>query len=314
MTHLLYSHMATLAKIRIGTRKSALALAQAEMVKAALVKAKPELFGQIEVVSMSTSGDRFVDRPLSEIGGKGLFTKEIEEALLDNSVDIAVHSMKDMATVLPDGLIIAAMLPREDARDMLVGKGIASLHDLPEGAVVGTSSLRRSAQLLIRRPDLKIVPFRGNVQTRLAKLEKGDVRATILACAGLNRLRINVPGVALPLDEFIPAVAQGAVSIECRESDNVMRELLARINHMETGIAVRSERAFLKVLDGSCRTPIAGYAKINGNRITLSGLVARPDGSEYHEGILEGDVNDADTIGVSLGEQLRTKMSSNFFC
>ncbi|MFO0389215.1 MAG: hydroxymethylbilane synthase [Alphaproteobacteria bacterium] len=305
--------MATLAKIRIGTRKSALALVQAEMVKAALTQAKPELSGYIEVVSMSTSGDRFVDRPLSEIGGKGLFTKEIEEALLDNSVDIAVHSMKDMATMLPDGLVIGAMLPREDARDMLVGQGIASLDDIGQGAVVGTSSLRRSAQLLIRRPDLKIVPFRGNVQTRLAKLENREVRATILACAGLNRLRLSVPGVALPIDEFLPAVAQGAVSIECRENDAAILELLALLNHSETDIAVRCERVFLKVLDGSCRTPIAGYANISGSKIILKGLVAKPDGSEYYADMAESNLVDAEAMGAALGERLLAKIGKGFF-
>ncbi len=309
-----YSGMATLPKIRIGTRKSALALVQAEMVKAELARVKPELSGQIEVVSMSTSGDRFVDRPLSEIGGKGLFTKEIEEALLDRTIDIAVHSMKDMATILPDGLMIGAMLPREDARDILVGYGIASLKDVEQGAVVGTSSLRRSAQLLMKRPDLKIVPFRGNVQTRLAKLEAGEVRATILACAGLNRLRLNVPGVALPIHDFLPAVAQGAISIECRQDDTIARELLALLNHTDTDIAVRCERAFLKVLDGSCRTPISGYAVISGEKIILKGLVARPDGSEYYTDSIEGSTTDAEKIGVTLGERLLAKMGKGFFC
>lgn len=298
--------------LRIGTRKSALALAQADLVRACLLQQRPELAGCIEIVSMSTSGDRFVDRPLSEIGGKGLFTKELEEALLAREVDIAVHSMKDMATVLPDGLTIGAMLPREDPRDRLVGKDLRSLDDLPQGAVVGTSSLRRAAQMLMRRPDITIVPFRGNVGTRLEKLEKGEVAATLLACAGLNRLGITPPGFLLPLESFLPAVAQGAIGIECRSDDRAMRDLIAPLNHQETHIAVRCERAFLKVLDGSCRTPIAGYAHITGDTITLSGLIAKPDGSAHHGDTMEGHAGNPEALGEALGRKLLAQAGKDF--
>ncbi len=303
--------MLNLSKIRIGTRKSALALAQAQLVSDALAESWPGL--AIEIVPMQTSGDKFLDRPLSDVGGKGLFTKELEEALLANEIDIAVHSMKDMQTVLPDGLTIGAMLEREDPRDMLLGKGIRTLADLPKGATFGTSSLRRAAQALMQRPDLNIVPFRGNVQTRLAKLDAGVVDATMLAMAGLNRLSIwDVSGHPLALEDFLPAVAQGAVGIECRENDEDVLEALSPIAHIATETAVMCERAFLQALDGSCRTPIAGFATVDGNQLTFRGLIIRPDGSSYHEIAKEGASTDAESIGIAAGEELLATAGKDF--
>ncbi|MEQ1705581.1 MAG: hydroxymethylbilane synthase [Rickettsiales bacterium] len=289
--------------IKLGTRKSPLALAQAQQVRMLLLKAHPHI--TVEIVHIVTSGDKFLSQNLADIGGKGLFTKEIEEGLLGGSLDIAVHSMKDMPTKLPDGLIIGAMLEREDPRDMLIGAGLKSIGDLPQEAVFGTSSLRRAAQVKIRRPDIKIVPFRGNVQSRLAKLERGEVRATMLAKAGLNRLGIHdVEGVVLAVEEFLPAIAQGAIGIECRENDTKIRELLAPLAHTNTMLVVDCERAFLRVLDGSCRTPISGYAMLEGDGIFMRGLIAKPDGSSFKSGELRGSAIDAEAIGVELGKML----------
>ena len=292
-------------KIKLGTRKSPLALAQANEVTAKLQAAWPHL--AVEQVHIVTSGDKFTERPLADVGGKGLFTKEIEEALLSGDIDIAVHSMKDMPTILPDGLVISAMLPREDVRDMLVGEGLASFDDIPQGAVLGTASLRRAAQVKILRPDVQIVSLRGNVQTRLTKLAQGNMRATILAKAGLNRLKLEVPGFVLSAEDFIPAVAQGAIGIECRENDTKIRELLVPLSHRDTEIAAACERAFLRVLDGSCRTPIAGYAEISSGAIHLRGLLAEPDGSVYYKGELRGDVTDAESIGIELAKHILAK-------
>ncbi len=290
--------------IRLGTRKSPLALAQAEQVRGLLLSTWPGI--QVEIHHIITSGDKFLGRNLADIGGKGLFTKEIEDGLLDNSLDIAVHSMKDMPTELPDGLIIGAMLEREDPRDVLVGKGITKgFDDLPYEAIFGTSSLRRAAQAKIRRPDLKIVPFRGNVGSRLAKLERGEALATMLAKAGLNRLGIkDIDDVVLDVEEFLPAIAQGAIGIECRENDSKIRELLAPLVYKATEIAVTCERAFLRVLDGSCRTPISGYAILENDKIFMRGLIAEPDGSSFRRGELRGDAGDARAIGVELGKML----------
>ncbi len=291
--------------IRIGTRKSPLAMAQAGEVRARLLELRPQL--QVELVSMSTSGDRLTDMPLTDVGGKGLFTKELEEGLFSGTIDIAVHSMKDMQTVLPGGLVIACMLPREDPRDMLVGKNMTSIAAIPHGASVGTSSLRRAAQLLALRPDLKIVPLRGNVQTRLAKLEAGNVCATMLAKAGLNRLALSaIPGAVLSLEEFLPAVAQGAIGIECREADVEIRALLAPLSHADTEIAVRCERAFLRVMDGSCRTPIAGHATIKGE-LHFTGMITSPDGSSQHSVTMAGDVSNPESLGEKAGKALLAK-------
>jgi hydroxymethylbilane synthase len=297
--------------LKIGTRKSPLALAQAQEVRDLLMAAHPGL--EVELVSFTTSGDKITDRPLSEAGGKGLFTKELEEALLDRRVDVAVHSMKDMATILPDGLTVGCMLEREDPRDMLVGEGIHSLDDLPQGASFGTSSLRRSAQILMHRPDLNIVPLRGNVQTRLGKLAEGQMRATMLARAGLNRLKLwDVPGAVLSTEQFLPAVAQGAVGLECREEDEAMLALMAPLADIDTEMAVLCERAFLRVLDGSCRTPIAGYATIDGSQLHLRGLIVKPDGSASHSVDISGDARDAESLGQAAGQQLLEKAGENF--
>ncbi|MGE0753926.1 MAG: hydroxymethylbilane synthase [Alphaproteobacteria bacterium] len=297
--------------MKIGTRASPLAIKQGELVQQALLQCHPELAERSEIITFSTSGDRFVDRPLSEIGGKGLFTKELEEALLRGDIDIAVHSMKDMATQLPDGLEVIAMLPRDDARDMLVGP-YASLEEIPNGAAFGTSSLRRAAQVKILRPDLVILPLRGNVQTRLKKLDQNEVVATMLACAGLKRLELDVPGAVLELSQFLPAVAQGAIGIQCRSDATNLRALLQPIDHVPTHTAVACERAFLKVLDGSCRTPIAGYADISGNTIHLRGLIAKPDGSAHHEATLSGPVADALKIGQEVAKKLLTVAGPDF--
>jgi hydroxymethylbilane synthase len=291
-------------KIRLGTRKSPLALAQAHEVRDLLVKAHAGL--EVEIVHIVTSGDKFLSQNLADIGGKGLFTKEIEEGLLSGALDIAVHSMKDMPTQLPDGLIMGALLKREDPRDMLIGQGASGILELPYGALFGTSSLRRAAQILMQRPDIKIIPFRGNVQSRLAKLERGEAQATMLAKAGLNRLGLaDIAGKVLEVAEFLPAIAQGAVGVECREGDTKTRELLAPLAHVQTEIAVNCERAFLRVLDGSCRTPISGYASIQNGEIYMRGLIAAPDGSSHKKAEIRGSTNDAEKLGAELGLMLK---------
>ncbi len=291
--------------MRIGTRGSPLALAQAEETRLRLEEAFPELAGAIAIEIIHTTGDKIQDRPLSAIGGKGLFTKEIDEAQLEGRVDIAVHSMKDVPTYLPDGLTLAALLPREDVRDVLISSKGRSLAELPEGAVVGSASLRRAAQILRRRPDLTVIPFRGNVQTRLRKLAEGQVDATLLAMAGLNRLKLMpVEAVPLSVEEMLPAVAQGAIGITCRADDERALAILAALDHLPTRIRVTAERAFLAILDGSCRTPIAGLAELDGERLTLTGMILRPDGKEAHDVIASGIVSSAETIGRQAGQSL----------
>lgn len=302
----------TQSKLRIGTRGSALALAQARMVQAALSPHGAE--DAIEIVAIRTSGDRIQDRPLAEAGGKGLFTKEIEEALLGGSIDLAVHSAKDMPTVLPDGLLLAACLPREDVRDAFIGRKAASLRELPQGAVVGTASLRRQAMVLRLRPDVSVVPLRGNVETRLRKLEAGEVDATLLALAGLKRLGLAGNATAL-LDpqEFLPAVGQGTIVIEARSNDTRTRELLAKIDHADTSVALAAERAFLAVLDGSCRTPIAGHAVLDGDAISFRGMILRPDGSEAFETSRAGNRRKAAALGADAGAELKRRAPPDFF-
>jgi hydroxymethylbilane synthase len=301
--------------LRIGTRGSPLALAQARMVKAALHAARPALAdGEVEIVVMSTQGDRIQDRTLAEIGGKGLFTEEIEAGLLQGTLDLAVHSMKDMPTALPVGLVIGAVLPRADPRDALIARGPRSVADLPRDAVVGTASLRREAQLRAVRPDLVVVPLRGNVQTRLRKLEAGDVQATFLAMAGLIRLGLEgVVSAALEPDEMLPAVAQGAIGIECRTDDLPVRDLLARIDHAPTMIAITTERAFLGALDGSCRTPIAALAEPCGTGLRLRGLVASPDGSAVERVEVAGTVEGCAALGAATGAELRARLPAGFY-
>jgi len=298
--------MASTPSLRIGTRGSPLALAQAEETRRRLEEAFPELTGAIHTEIIHTTGDNIQDRPLSAIGGKGLFTKEIDEAQLEGRVDIAVHSMKDVPTVLPDGLILAALLPREDVRDVLISSKGRSLAELPAGAVVGSASLRRAAQILRRRPDLSVISFRGNVQTRLRKLAEGQVDATLLAMAGLNRLGI-LPIEAAPLstEEMLPAVAQGAIGITCREDDARARELLAVLDHLPTRQRVTAERTFLAVLDGSCRTPIAGLAELKEEgRLDFTGMILKPDGSSAYDVVAAGLATEAESLGRSAGETL----------
>jgi len=287
-------------KLRIGTRKSPLALAQADNIRRQLMSAWPGL--EVELVHITTSGDMFIDQPLTDIGGKGLFTKEIEDALLDESIDLAVHSVKDMQTVLPDGLIIGCCPKREDTRDVLIGAD--SMAALPKGASFGTSSLRRSAQALIQRPDLKIVPIRGNVQTRIAKIEKQEIGATLLAMAGLHRLGLSL-GTPLPISQFLPAVGQGALGIECRESDTKMLDLLKPLSHRETEIAVVCERAFLASVGGSCRMPIAGYATVENNTLSFEGLLVDPDGKNPKRVTMQGTAQEAAELGHTAGEKIK---------
>lgn len=277
--------MAAQPLLRIGTRGSPLALAQAQDVRRRLAAANGLDLDAIAIEIIKTSGDRIQDRPLSEVGGKGLFTKEIEDALIAGSIDLAVHSMKDVATRLPDGLVIAAMLEREDVRDALLSPTVKTPLDLPKGATVGTSSLRRQAQILNLRPDLRVVGFRGNVETRLRKLAEGVAEATFLAMAGLRRLGLAGKATcAIPSEQMLPAVAQGAVGVEIRADDRRAARLLQPLRHRPTEICVSAERAFLARLDGSCRTPIAGLAEFRDGSIRFRGEILSPDGRLRHAG------------------------------
>jgi hydroxymethylbilane synthase len=300
--------------LKIGTRGSPLALAQAFETRARLMAAHGLTEDALEIVTIKTTGDRILDRPLKEIGGKGLFTREIEDALLDGSIDIAVHSMKDMPTLQPDGLVLDCYLPREDVRDAFVSPGVAGLADLPEGSVVGTSSLRRRAQLAHRRPDLRLVEFRGNVQTRLRKLEDGVAAATFLAMAGLNRLNMgHVARGAIAVEEMLPAVAQGCIGIERRGTDRRAEMLLAAIHDVPSGIRLAAERAYLRVLDGSCETPIAGLAVLEGGDLWLRGEILRPDGSEAIAGERRAAASDAAAVGEALARELLGQAPKGFF-
>lgn len=300
--------------MRIGTRGSALALAQAHETRARLMAAHGLPEEAFEVVVITTSGDRIQDRPLSEVGGKGLFTKEIEEALLDGRIDIAVHSSKDMPTVLPDGLELSAFLEREDVRDAFIGRAVKRLTELPQGAVVGSSSLRRQAQIRRLRPDIEVIVFRGNVQTRLRKLDEGQVAGTLLANAGLRRLGLaGIITELLPLDTFPPAPGQGAICIESRIGDAAVKAMLEPIGHHATERALACERAFLATLDGSCRTPIAGHAVIDGERLRFSGMILSPDGRDVHEITTEGPARDAVALGQDAGARIRDKAGPRFF-
>jgi hydroxymethylbilane synthase len=300
--------------LRIGTRGSPLALWQAHAVQAALAAAHGVAPETIAIEVIRTSGDVIQDRPLSEVGGKGLFTKEIEQALIDGAIDLAVHSSKDMPTALPPGLALMACLPREDVRDAFISRKAASLAELPHGAVVGTASLRRQAMVRRLRPDVSVVTFRGNVDTRLKKLDDGVVDATLLAFAGLKRLGREAAATAvLEIDQFLPAVGQGAVGIEARSADTRTRDLLARVNHAETLAAVQTERAFLAVLDGSCRTPIAGHARIVGSSVVFRGMILRPDGSEIHEIEGKGAVEDGASLGADAARELKGRAATDFF-
>lgn len=299
---------------RIGTRGSPLALAQAEETRARLMEAHGLSEESFAISVIKTTGDVVLDRPLSEIGGKGLFTKEIEEALIANEIDIAVHSMKDVATVLPDGLFISTVLPREVVRDAFISNAYDGIDDLPQGAVFGCSSLRRRAQLLARRPDLKMVEFRGNVQTRLKKLEDGLAAATMLARAGLNRLGRGDLGVDIPEATMLPAIAQGAVGIEQREGDDAVSQMLAPIHHAPTQTVIAAERAFLADLDGSCRTPIAGLATLGADgQVRFDGEVIRPDGSEAVRTSRAGPASDALALARDAAAELISRGAKTFF-
>ena len=301
--------------LRIGTRGSKLALTQAGLVRDALAAAVPALAapGAIEIVRITTTGDRIQDRPLADAGGKGLFVKEIEEALLDKRIDAAVHSMKDMPTAQPPGLVISAFLPREDVRDVLIAGDIKRIADLKKGAVIGSAALRRKAQLLHLRPDLQVVNFRGNVDTRLAKQAAGEVDATLLALAGLKRLGLGHVGTPISEDEMLPAVGQGAVCIECRSDDPSTRGWLAAVDHAPTAICVAAEHAMLAVLDGSCRTPIAGHATLGaGGTLHLRGMILKPDGSQVIATERTGAANAAAALGKDAGLELKQRGGPGF--
>jgi hydroxymethylbilane synthase len=297
--------MAQTKPIRLGTRGSRLALWQAEAVRSALRATHQLLADAVVIVPIRTTGDKIRDRPLSEAGGKGLFTKEIEEALQAGEIDAAVHSAKDMQTVLPDGLVIGACLQREDVRDALVAPNYTNLDALPQGARIGTASLRREALIKRARPDLATALLRGNVPTRLERVRAGDFDATLLAAAGLMRLQLeSTITMLLPLDDFPPACGQGAIAVECRADDRRVRDLLAGIDDAETTAAVTCEREFLAVLEGSCRTPIAGYAHHEKETLVFSGMVLAEDGQEFYTAAGSGDPLAAAGIGRSAGEEI----------
>lgn len=307
------------AIVRIGTRGSPLALAQAYQTRDRLKAAHPELAeeGALEIVIIKTTGDKILNQPLSDIGGKGLFTKEIDDALLGGAIDIAVHSMKDVPTYLPEGTILPCNLPREDVRDAFISLTAKSLADLPAGSVVGSASLRRQSQILNRYPSLKVVNFRGNVQTRLRKLNEGACQATLLALAGLKRLNMTEHVTAvLSTEEMLPAIAQGAIGIACRTGDPKMEEYLASLNHEDTRLAVSCERSFLTTLDGSCRTPIAGLAQRTADGgCSFRGLVASPDGVRIIETSRTGSYsyNEMIEMGVDAGKELISTAGPGFF-
>lgn len=300
--------------LRIGTRGSPLAMAQAYETRARLAAAFEIPQAAFEIVVIKVTGDVIQDRPLKDIGGKGLFTREIEDDLLAGKIDIAVHSMKDMPTVQPGGLLLDTYLPREDPRDAFVAPTLSALDQLAQGAVVGTSSLRRRAQLLHQRPDLRVVEFRGNVQTRLKKLADGVAECTFLAVAGLNRLDMqHVPATPINDTLMLPAVAQGAIGIERRAGDIDTEAMLAAIHDTPTGQRLAAERAFLLTLDGSCETPIAGLATLDGDTLHLRGEVLRPDGSEALSGERSGPISEGGLMGVDLAQDLLAQAGPGFF-
>lgn len=309
----------SITSLRIGTRGSPLALAQAHETEAKLKAAFPELNkdGATEIVVIKTTGDQILNQALSDIGGKGLFTKEIDDAMLAGDINIAVHSMKDVPTFLPDGIHLPCMLERRDVRDAFISNKAPTLWELPQGAVVGTASLRRQALILNRRPDIKVVTFRGNVQTRLKKLEAGEVDATMLAIAGLKRMNMeNVATAVISTEEFLPAPGQGAIGITCRLDDQFANDYLLGLNHEQTFVRVMAERAFLTVLDGSCRTPIAAHAWYDGeNTLRFHGQVLRPDGSESFDTSRSGVAarTSAISMGRDAGFELKGHIGPDFF-
>jgi hydroxymethylbilane synthase len=307
----------SMALCRIGTRGSPLALAQAYETRKRLIEAFPNELseeGAIEIVVMKTQGDMILDKSLSEIGGKGLFTKELDIALLNNEVDICVHSMKDVPTWIPNATVLPCNLPREDTRDAFICEKYKKISELPDGSVIGSASLRRQAQILAKNPKLKLVNFRGNVQTRLRKLDEGIVDATLLALAGLKRMNMaEVATTILEFDEMLPAVAQGAIGIQCREDDDRSLKYLAALNHADTKVAIDCERAFLDTLDGNCKTPIAGQAWLKEGQLHFRGLIAKPDGSVLLETTRVGSLSDAVLMGRDAGQELKTRAGPNFY-
>ncbi len=300
--------------VRIGTRGSPLALKQAETVLGRLADARPNLSDRLEIVKIRTSGDRIQDRCLAESGGKGLFTKEIERALMDGEIDMAVHSMKDVPTFLPEGLRLAAFLPREDVRDMWISTNGQAIDDMPKGFRLGSASVRRQAQIRARRPDLELALLRGNVETRLRKVQDGDVDATLLACAGLNRLGLTVPnGIVMEVEDLLPAAAQGIVGIEIREDDTDTASILADINDAAAETAVHAERAFLACLDGSCRSPIAAYAQPAGNgAFVFRGEILSESGNDVFRIEREGKAADMTLIATDAAEALKVEAGDTF--
>ena len=297
----------TKRKIIIATRGSMLALWQAEWIKSELQQLDPEL--EIRLNKIKTTGDKILDVPLAQVGGKGLFVKEIEEAMLRGEADLAVHSMKDVPTDLPQGLHLSAITKREDPRDAFIaGKGIKSFRDLPRGAIIGTSSLRRICQLLHIRPDLRITQLRGNVDTRLRKLDEGQFDAVILAAAGVKRLGYSQRITEMiPPDISVPAIGQGAVGIECRVDDPFINNLLSKLDHKDTSICVKAERSFLKKLEGGCQVPIGAYAQIKDGTLTMDGLVGSLDGKTLIKEKIQGRPEDAESLGTQLAERLLAK-------
>jgi hydroxymethylbilane synthase len=300
--------------LRVGTRGSALALAQANAVRERLIRAHALSPECVRLDVIRTTGDVITDKSLKDAGGKGLFTKEIDAALFAGTIDLAVHSAKDMPTLFAEGLAIAAALPREDARDVFISRKAKGLRELAAGAVVGTASPRRQAQVKRVRPDLRIANFRGNVETRLRKLDEGQVDSTLLALAGLKRLGLaNAATAILSIDEFLPAVGQGIIAIVTRADDAATRTYLSALNDFAAASALSAERAFLAVLDGSCRTPIAGHARIEGDGLVFRGMIATPDGSRYFETERRGSIGDAVLLGTDAGRELRQRAGPDFF-
>lgn len=314
MSEIASLHERPAGRFVIGTRGSPLALAQAREFASRLAEAQGWQREELPLDIIRTTGDAIRDRPLSEAGGKGLFTKEIDEAQLQSRIDYAIHSAKDLPNELPEGLVIAGYLPREDTRDALISRGPASIAELPHGAIVGSASLRRQAILRRARPDLQITLLRGNVGRRLEKVASGEIDATLLALAGLKRLGLadKASGI-LSLDECLPAVGQGAIAVVIRSGDDKAAEALGPILCRDTGIALAAERAFLGELDGSCRTPIAGHATVEGGRFRLRGLLLAPDGSAAAEDGVEGPVADAAALGAELGRSLRLKAPAGIY-
>jgi hydroxymethylbilane synthase len=301
------------SRLRLGTRGSPLALVQATTVRQHICALHRWLEGDVELIAIRTSGDAIQDRALAEAGGKGLFTKELDTALLDRRVDIAVHSAKDLPSLMPDRIVITGYLPREDVRDAFIARSVKSVRDLPAGAIVGSASLRREAQLRRLRPDLTIKLLRGNVETRLKRIEMGEFEATLLALAGLKRLGLAEHATAiLDIEEFLPAVGQGAIAITARLDDEPTRRILDPLLDPATTAAVSAERSFLAVLEGSCRTPIAGHAISRDGRLRLRGMVLRPDGSQAREVTAEGIAAEAARIGYHAGLDLRAQLPDGF--